>query len=100
MLPIGDSVFDGRVLITAREPGHSVAPLRGLAAQLPPAQRDRLRAVPAAARGALPAVISPSGEVTCPILTANEAVSARPLGLARLHAALGVTADEQSAAAA
>ena len=58
MLPIGDSVFDGRVLITAREPGHSVAPLRGLAARLPPAQRDRLRAVPAAARGALPAVIS------------------------------------------
>ena len=100
MLPVGESVFDGRFLIRACEPGHSVAPLRGLAAQLPPAEHDRLRAVPAAARGALPAVISPSGGVSCPILASNDAVSARPLGLARLHAALGVIADERGAAGA
>jgi len=99
MLSLGDSVFDGRFLVTARQPGHSVAPLRGLAAQLPPPERDRLKAVPAAVRGALPAIISPSGEVFCPVLAENDAVSARPLGLARLHAALGVIADERGAAA-
>jgi tRNA(Ile)-lysidine synthase len=99
MLPLGDSVFDGRFVMTAAKPGHSVAPLRGLAAQLPPAQRDRLRAVPGAVRGALPAVIAPSGGVSCPVLAASSAVAARPLGLARLHAALGVIADEQGAVA-
>lgn len=97
-LPCGDSVFDGRFLISARQPGHSVAPLRGLAARLPRRQRDRLKAIPASVRGALPAVISPSGEVICPVLTEDGVVSARPLGLVRLHAALGVIADERGAA--
>ena len=99
MLPLGESVFDGRFLVTAREPGHSVAPLRGLAARLSPPERDRLKAIPAAVRGALPALISPSGEVFCSVLVANGAVSAKPLGLARLHAALGVIVDERGAAA-
>ncbi len=99
MLPFGDSVFDGRFLLSAVQLGYRVAPLRGLAAQLPAAERDRLRVIPASVRGALPAVISPSGQVSCPALAADGTASARPLGLARLHAALGVIADERGAAA-
>jgi tRNA(Ile)-lysidine synthase len=99
-LPLGDSIFDGRFSMTARDGGYQVAPLRGLAARLAPAERDRLRAIWPAARGALPAVVSPSGEVSCPILAHNHAVSAAPLGLVRLHAALGVIADESGATGA
>jgi tRNA(Ile)-lysidine synthase len=99
MLPVGDSVFDGRFLVSARQPGHSIAPLRGLGARLPPLERHRLKAIPAAVRGALPAIISPSDKVFCPVLAENDVVSARPLGLARLHAALGVVTDERGAAA-
>jgi tRNA(Ile)-lysidine synthase len=99
-LPPGDSIFDGRFLMTARDGGCQVAPLRGLAARLATAERDRLRAIWPAARGALPAVVAPSGKVSCPILTPNDVVSARPLGLERLRAALGVIADESGATAA
>jgi tRNA(Ile)-lysidine synthase len=96
-LRLGDSIFDGRFLVTARRGGYHVAPLRGLAARLSPSERDRLRAIWPSARGALPAVVAPSGEVSCPILAPNHAVSAKPLGLVRLHAALGVIADESGA---
>ncbi|HLY78066.1 MAG TPA: tRNA lysidine(34) synthetase TilS [Caulobacteraceae bacterium] len=99
-LPIGDSVFDGRFLLSASQPGHSVAPLHGLAAQLPRPQRGQLKAIPPGVRGGLPVVIAPSGEVSCPILAMNRGVLARPLGLARLQAAMGVVADEQGAVAA
>jgi tRNA(Ile)-lysidine synthase len=96
-LPLGDSIFDGRFLVTTRQDGYRVAPLRGLAARLPRPERDRLRAIWPSARGALPAVVAASGEVSCPILAPNQAVSAAPLGLARLHAAVGVIADEAGA---
>jgi tRNA(Ile)-lysidine synthase len=99
-LPLGESVFDGRFAMTAGEQGYCVAPLRGLAARLPPLERDRLRAIRPAARGALPVVHSPGGDVSCPILAPGEAVSCRPLMLARLHAALGVIADESGVSAA
>jgi len=50
-------------------------------------------------------IVSPSGDVSCPSLPPSApafdaAVSAKPLGLARLHAAVGVTCDEASAAGA
>jgi tRNA(Ile)-lysidine synthase len=96
-LPLGESVFDGRFLITARRPGYRVVALRGHAAKLPPAERNRLAAVPAAARGALPALVAPSGEISCPILAPNQVVGATPLGLVRLHAALGAVPDEAAA---
>ncbi len=96
-LPAGESVFDGRFLMIARQTGCQVAPLRGLAARLPPSQRDRLRTIRPTVRGALPAVVAPSGEVSCPVLASDDAVLARPLGLGRLHAALGVIADEAGA---
>jgi len=96
-LPLGESVFDGRFLITARRPGYRIVALRGHAPQLPPAERNRLKAIPAAARGALPARVAPSGEISCPILAPNQGVGAAPLGLARLHAALGAVPDESTA---
>ena len=99
-LPLGDSVFDGRFVMTARDAGYHVAPLRGLAARLPAPERDRLRAIWAPARGALPAVVAPSGEVSCPILAPKPAVSAAPLGLERLRAALGAITDESGATGA
>ena len=95
--PVGESVFDGRFVIAARGADFRVVPLRGLAAKLAPAERRGLKQIPAAARGALPALVSPYGDVTCPILTPNSPVSAAPLGLARLHGALGIIRDEKSA---
>ena len=96
-LPVGESVFDGRFLMSASRPGYRVAALRGRAAQLPPAEQNRLKAIPAPARGALPALVAPSGEISCPILAPNQFVGAAPLGLDRLHAALGAVPDEAAA---
>jgi tRNA(Ile)-lysidine synthase len=93
-LPIGETVFDGRFVIDCTASGHRIAFLRGLAARLPGDERRRLAAIPAAARGAAPAVISPSGAISCPILAEKSAVAARPLPLLRLSAALGGVADE------
>jgi tRNA(Ile)-lysidine synthase len=96
-IPLGESVFDGRFLITARRPGYRVVPLRGRGAGLPCAERRRLKAIFAPARGALPTLVAPSGELSCPVLAPNEAVSVMPLGLARLHAALGALPHEAAA---
>jgi tRNA(Ile)-lysidine synthase len=90
----GESVFDGRFLLSARRSGRRIAPLRGHAARLPRIEQDRLKTIPAPARGALPMLLSPSGELSCPVLAQNDAVVAIPLGLARLHAALGAVRDE------
>ena len=93
-LPLGQSVFDGRFLIDCAAPGRRIAFLAGHAARLPPEQRRRLSAIPAGARGALPAAISPDGAVTCPPLAGSGAIAARPLTSQRLGAALGAIADE------
>ncbi len=53
-------VFDGRFEIAT---GAEVRRLSGLMGRLSPADRDRLRQVPAAARGALPAVVEADGSV-------------------------------------
>ncbi|HXQ15278.1 MAG TPA: tRNA lysidine(34) synthetase TilS [Caulobacteraceae bacterium] len=96
-LPLGESVFDGRFLVAAHRPGYRVTPLRGHAARLRGIERERLKAIPAPARGALPTLISPSGGVFCPILAPHSAVAMAPLGLARLEAALGAVQDEATA---
>jgi tRNA(Ile)-lysidine synthase len=93
-LPLGESVFDGRVAITASQPGWRVAALRGATKRLPGAEQRRLSALPASVRGALPVAISPAGDHSCPIVAHSAAVAARPLGLPRLRAALGALADE------
>jgi tRNA(Ile)-lysidine synthase len=99
-LPRGESVFDGRFSVIAQEHRWRVVPLAGLAARLGPPEREALRRLPAAVRGALPAVISPSGAVSCPVLATGGAVSATPLCHARLLAALGLIEDEAAAALA
>ena len=94
-LPLGESVFDGRFLITASEPGWRIAPLRGFASRLPAPQRAWLRRLPAAARAALPATISPAGDVGCPILEGASPAAVALIGQ-RLRATLGAFVDEAS----
>lgn len=94
VLPLGESVFDGRFLIECAAPDHRIGFLAGHAARLPPEQRRRLALVPAGARGALPAAISPDGAVTCPPLAPSAAITARSLTAKRLCATLGAIGDE------
>jgi tRNA(Ile)-lysidine synthase len=96
-LPLGESVFDGRFVLTASEQGHRVTPLTGLAARLTPSERAAMRAMPSAVRRALPAVVAPTGDVRCPLLAPAGPVLAAPLGWARLRAALGAIEDEAGA---
>jgi tRNA(Ile)-lysidine synthase len=96
-LPCGETVFDGRFLLTASREGYSVAPLAGLATRLGRAERAELKRFHPAVRGGVPAVVSPSGEVSCPLLAPHATICARPLGIGRLRAALGVIEDEATA---
>ena len=105
-LPPGESVFDGRFEITSSATDRQISFLAGHAARLPPDQRRRLATVPAAARGALPAIISPGGDITCPLLTESGLTESgladtnpaciRRLTFARLCATLGGAEDEAS----
>lgn len=93
----GETIFDGRFAITIpaiATPGCRIGFLAGRAAQLPAEEQRRLARVPASARGALPAIISPNGDVSCPVVTGNGAVAAQPLALRRLSATLGAIRDE------
>lgn len=69
LLPIvscgGEVVWDGRFLIADAEA--VVQRLFGLVRRLPSDQRRAVSALPAAARGGLPAIIGLSGEVSCPL---------------------------------
>ena len=67
----------------------TVAPLKGHASRLPPKEREALKAVPAAARPALPILITAEG-VTCPLLAAAPTARVTPLALERLRAATGL----------
>ena len=93
-LPLGESVFDGRFLVDCAAPGHRIGFLAGHAARLAPQERRRLALVPAGARGALPAAISPDGAVTCPPLAQSGAIAVKSLALQRLGATLGAIGDE------
>lgn len=92
-------VWDGRYAITAGAAPITVRPLKGLAAGLPRDQREALKAVTAAARPALPAVIDATGAASCPVLdgpslamTTTECVG--PLFLDRFRAATGLIDQE------
>lgn len=92
-------VWDGRYEIRAGKVPITVQALKGLAARLPPDQRAALKAVPAAARPALPAILDESGAVSCPVLvgpslamTYSECVG--PLFLDRFKAATGFIDQE------
>lgn len=93
-LPSGDSVFDGRYEIRAMQPGYRLVRLAGLGPRLPVCERAHLSRLPAAVRGALPAAVSPDGDVTCPLFTAGGPIFARPLTYRRAIAALGAFRDE------
>jgi len=82
-------VWDGRYELVAAEPGLAARPLQGLAARLPPDQRQALKALPPAARPGLPAVLDPEGGVSCPILAGTETTRARCLVVDRFEAATG-----------
>ncbi len=92
--PVGESVFDGRWLVRADEPGWRVEPLRGRAARLSSEARRRLRALAPAVRAALPVAVSPAGELACPTLPGSGPLCASSLGGARLAATLGAVPDE------
>ncbi|MET3526101.1 tRNA lysidine(34) synthetase TilS [Phenylobacterium koreense] len=86
------AVWDGRFELTADFP-MSVAPLTGHAARLGEAEKRALAAIPAKARGALPAVIEQDA-VRCPILAPVAGLSVRGLVRERLLAACGAVARE------
>ncbi|MGR4865758.1 tRNA lysidine(34) synthetase TilS [Caulobacter sp. LARHSG274] len=94
-LPVGQPmVWDGRYELVAEDPGLTVRPLQGLAARLPPAQRQALKALPPAARAPLPAVVDAAGTVTCPILAGAFPARARCLVGDRFDAAIGLVDQE------
>ncbi|PZQ62462.1 MAG: tRNA lysidine(34) synthetase TilS [Phenylobacterium zucineum] len=79
-------VWDGRFELGG---AGRVRRLHGLAGRLPRAQQAALRGVPAAARGALPAVIGDDGAVGCPALTGAPSLVGE-----RLRTAAGLVARE------
>lgn len=95
-LPVGRAaVWDGRYEFIAGRPGLEVRRLAGLASRLPADQRRRLGELPAAVRGALPAVVGDGG-VGCPVLAAIPDVAVRPLVGERLRAASGLIDRERA----
>ena len=84
-------VWDGRYEVRTDRP-LVVGPLAGHAARLSPAARAALAAWPAAARGALPAVMG--DQVACPAVEPVPGVTLTSLGLARLLAACGAIEHE------
>jgi tRNA(Ile)-lysidine synthase len=88
------TVWDGRFEIVADRLGLTATALKGYASRLPAAERDALKAVPAAARPALPVVIDSSGAVSCPLLAGTSSVQVRSLVLERFCAAVGLIQRE------
>ncbi|MDP2764557.1 MAG: ATP-binding protein, partial [Brevundimonas sp.] len=66
LTPGVETVWDGRWALTVAEPGWSVAPAAGRMAALSDADRAALKALPPAARGALPVLIR--NGATAPVL--------------------------------
>ena len=87
-------VWDGRFEIEAHTAGLAIAPLAGRSGKLTRVQRNALKAIPAAARPCLPAVIDEAGAVTCPTVAPGPRVTVRSLVFARLAAALGAVNRE------
>jgi len=99
LVPGQTGVWDGRYAVTAGQEEIRVMGLRGLVAGLPRAEREALKAVPAAARPALPVLVDAEGAVTCPILAGpglapHQAVRIEVLFLERFRAATGLIDQE------
>jgi len=90
-------VWDGRFELKAAGPNLTVRVLGGLASHLPKSQREALSEVPIAARPSLPVLISPDGEVSCPVLAGGSpGATAVSLVMARFAAACGQVDFEPS----
>lgn len=90
-----ETVWDGRWAVTAAGPGWSVAPAAGRRAALSKADRARLDALPPAARGGRPVLVSDGA--AGPILAEN-AAAVRSLVEERLALALGRMTHESDLA--
>lgn len=90
-----EAVWDGRWAITAPGPGWRVGPATGRAAALPDADRARLKAVSAPARGARPVLIRDGGGA--PVLAGTEG-QAHALVAERLALALDRMTHERDLA--
>lgn len=88
------TVWDGRFEARAREPGLTLAPLRGYAAKLNAGQRRPLLALHPAVRVALPAVIDGVGAVSCPTLDDDPRLEIRSLTGGRFAGACGAIDSE------
>jgi tRNA(Ile)-lysidine synthase len=91
--PDQPTVWDGRFEVTSSQPA-TVAPLKGQMTRLSNAEREALKAVPAAARPALPLLVTANG-LTCPLLAEAPAATVTPLALARFRAATGFIECEE-----
>ena len=90
-------VWDGRFELETGAGGLVVRALSG-PGELSKGERERLRAVPAAFRRSLPAIVTAGPGLTCPIL-ADGPVRARALARERLLCAAGAVATESQATA-
>jgi tRNA(Ile)-lysidine synthase len=93
LTPNQPAVWDGRFEVTSSQAA-TIAPLKGHSARLPPSEREALRAVPVAARAALPILVT-AGDVTCPLLADTSTARVVPLALERFRAARGFTVREE-----
>ena len=91
--PDEPAVWDGRFEIACSEAA-TIAPLKGHSARLPAKEREALRAVPVAARPALPILVTAAG-ATCPLLAQAPTAKVTPLALERFRAARGFTVREE-----
>jgi len=99
LLPGETGLWDGRYGFSALEGALRITALRGRAAGLPRGQREALRAIPAPARGALPAVLALDGTVRCPVLGGPGLAPQTGLGfevlfLERFRASIGLIDQE------
>jgi tRNA(Ile)-lysidine synthase len=93
LTPHEANVWDGRFELQTPQAGLVVRPLAGLSRRLPEDQQRALRDLHPKARLGLPAVVGPSGAVSCPLL-ADGPVAIRALVHERLNAAAGLIARE------
>jgi tRNA(Ile)-lysidine synthase len=91
--PGAAAVWDGRFLVSSQREGVTVVPLQGRMTALPPDQHRALKALPPAARAALP-LFQSRETVTCPILAKGTWADARELISDRLAGACGRIARE------
>lgn len=96
------TVWDGRFEMTAHCDGLTVGALRGCMARLQSHEKSSLSAIPAAARGALPAVFRPGRAPTCPFLAGDVGKDTEITALAlvehRFRAACGLIDREHQGA--